>query len=291
MKMQFPYDVAVASCLGAVITVALALTFGLSPWLWAVIGLIVGPFCYRPSEIVQETVVFGRDFRGALSRGSRNLPECFLKIGVGLQSTVCFIGCVLLGTLSAVVLPLIVFLTVWSMGLSSWDTDIAAVLFVASLIAGLFSGLVASAVLDDMHTKGVQKLWMLPMTQRFFLHHFVKCSDAIDARCHSHSWRGTFFCCAVIPTFLHIQAVTAMPFLIVDGLVTIVLACTTTKRMASMLGTALGAGAASVIALLGVPWAPIFFAVAAPVGWFGGSYLYLLRECLAAAPSTVPVQS
>lgn len=76
-----------------------------------------------------------------------------------------------------------------------------------------------------------------------------------------------------------------------DLLITIALACASTRRIASMLGATLCCTGAAIAALSGITFAPALLVIGAIIGWYAGPSLYLLRESLAAAPATVPVES
>lgn len=293
MQRAWPYDIAVASVLGGVLALTFALTFGLSPFLWPLLGLVIGPLCYKPGEIASTTVACTSD----LWKVARNWkPQLSFSTAsfhywreVLKEGAFC-VGCFICLCISAVTLPLLVVLFV---GLSGWFPDMVAFTEVCVLMfMSIVLGFLSLALLFGI--PALRHRWAMPLSRRVFLpllgQDGFTSSPSPDNAVRKQTKKQFLGVCLFLLPFFQVGSLLA-PGLVLDVVITIALACASTRRIASMLGSTLFCTAAAVAALCGITFAPLLFLIGGIVGWFAGPSLYLLRASLAAAPSTVPIQS
>lgn len=294
-RKEFPYDVAIASVLGGALALTLALTFGLSPFLWPLLGLVIGPLCYKPGEIASTTIACTSDIWKVMREGGFQRffhPVPFHRWLEGVKKGAFVVVCAMCLMLSSVVLPFLVTLPLVYFGWSSpmMEVDGGIVLFTAvgSALLGVFCWGWLFKVPE------LRSRWIMPLSRRIFLP-LTGDDGFVPLETDGVLWskvmeKGPLGIRIFFIPLLQL-GVLLVPGLVLDVVITIALACASTRRIASMLGATLFCTGAAVAALCGITFAPVLFLIGGIVGWFAGPSLYLLRETLAAAPSTVPVQS
>ncbi|MBI3336373.1 hypothetical protein HYZ98_02285 [Candidatus Peregrinibacteria bacterium] len=285
MSSKFPSDVAVASALGSVIALSVALTLGWSPYLWPLVGLIAGPFCYRPREVTATIVALSHALYRTLRKGMLPGP-----------TTLWIMGDVLLIFVSMAVIPLMVTLLLIGMGILPQTAPDGTSAFVVvalgpmwmSMACGALALIACCSIIPELETRWsmpITRLVLLPLTGQNGYRVF-----GTPRRDRKLTRKETFTLCLFLPP-LSQMAMLLWLFIILDLLVTLVLACASTKRIAAMFGSTIGCTAGMIAALCGITFAPTILVVGASTGWFAGPVLYLLREHLANSPRTVPTNS
>lgn len=294
MKRAWPYDIAVASVLGWLLALTVALTFGLSPFLWPFLGIVAGPLCYKPREIVSTSIACVQDLWKAGREGYVFFsPVSFSGLWRGVGTGILVVGCIICVTVSVTTLPLLAMLLLsffdWLPSTWTWG-DFIAVGVVVAVLSFIFGGGILGIFLN---VPELRSRWAMPLSRWVVLpllgcDGFVPMKEEKDGE-GGESSKDIFIYFLTIPPTCQGGALLA-PLLALDFLLTIVLACASTRRIASMLGTTLCCTGGAIAALSGITFAPALFVIGAIVGWFAGPSLYLLREFLAVAPATVPVE-
>lgn len=301
MKCAWPYDIAVASVLGGLLALTVALTFGLSPFLWPLLGVVAGPLCYKPGEVAAVTVACIRDLWKAVREGGLHVsfpPVSFPGLWRGVGTGTFVVGCIICVVVSLVTLPLLVMLLLsfldWLPSVPLGDLLVAGgvVVFLSTIFGGAITGIF-------LNVPELRSRWAMPLSRWVVLpllgaDGFVPLKKEDDperkSKSEPTSKKDNLLFCLLLPPLCQGMALLAS-VLVLDLLITIVLACASTRRIASMLGATLCCTGAAIAALCGITFAPALLVIGANVGWCAGPSLYLLREFLAAAPATVPVES
>lgn len=287
-------EIGVAGCLGAIagLAVAIVCEFGLLMLIpSALIGALTAFICYRPLEVASTTREFGRDAGGAMRRGMQSLRSIEKGRVWKITCTTAFVvACVVVGVGSAILLPALAFIggilirPTGGTGEMSVGLAVAMEAFFISAIG--FVGLLFFSILGEIRAR-----WPMPLTRR--ARSMIKRGSLYKWLDNREPTKGEIFllCCLVGPAFCQVLGCLAMMALIVDAVLTIILACATSERVAAILGATLGFCTGTVLHFCGVPSSLAILVIGGTVGWFAGPLLYRLREYLSQVPAVETVQS
>lgn len=282
-------EIALAGCLGAVAGTAVAIVCDWSLLMLlpsALLGALIAFLSYRPQESVTIVREFSRDLKGAMLK--------FPRIGTeGLVLGIFIVACAITTVASWTLPSTIVFIA----GIRVQDAQGADSLLATVLLGGFFCMVIGyGALLIFCLALGeLEKHWSMPITRRAHerMNHWAQQwfhihLDAIDTL----QTRGKIFlCCLMAPVLIQVVGNVIAVALIVDAILSILLACATSERMAAILGATLGFCTGTVLHFCSVPSSLAILAVSGIIGWYAGPLLYDLREYLSKAPIVETVSS
>lgn len=295
-------EIGVAGCCGAVAGTAVAVVCDWSILLLlpsALVGALTAFVCYNPREVASTVGAFGRDMGGAMRKGVQ-VRVAWDEVRRVSYKALFIAACILIGAGSAALLPIIA----CSMGItiSSTTGEPLPMWLTVMFIAFLGTGLGFFACLPFCYLLGGDYdvlRWMLPLTRR------------IRRKVDGWLWEGWVEWCdkktenltrgealllsVVAPLFLQVVGGLLTVALVLDAILTLLLACASSERIAAILGAMLGLCAATVLHFCGVPGSLagslVILAASGAVGWFAGPLLHRLREYLAQEPAVETVRS
>lgn len=284
-------EMRVAGCLGAIAGMAVAIVCEWSLVMLlpsALIGAITAFVCYRPLEVASAVREFGRDAREAMGRGMQKIGSIERgRVWRVTSTAVGVVACLLVGLGALFLVPTIAAMGGIVLPAHNRETPIIAMVVleaVMSVVVGVLGLLVFCGPLGEI---GVQ--WAMPLTRwaggALSQGRIPQWLERIDEK--ECTRRDMFLLCLIGPVFFQVAGCLAAVALVVDAILTIILACATSERVAAVLGATLGFCAGATLHFSGVPWSLAILAASGTVGWFAGPLLYRLREHLSQEPATV----
>lgn len=299
MNKRTLIEIGIASALGAVIGLSIATKLELPLWLWIPCGLVTA-LCYRPWEIF---VVTGKvcgemwnTLRSAIA-SSRHLPHFVSTINwsevrsVGII-TFQILCCFVVAWVGLMYPSLLVYLIA---PLERSDATIVYLMliplfsFMGSLI-GAGTSVLYFAACGDNRTR-----WILPLSTRlsdFFpeSHSSRKEEESKepDQPCSMMTLLLLCLCILFVPLVAHLFCALTIVLFLVDLVITIILACASNERLASIEGGTLGCAAGALATVAGVGRGGELLLVGGLTGLILGPYLYTLREALGKTEAVAP---
>lgn len=293
MNTQKYREIGAAGCCGAVAGTAVAIVCDWSILMLlpaALIGAVTAFVCYSPREVASIIGAFGCDMGGAMRRG---MKERCGKVWEAVRQHAFPAVCIAIVIGSAFLLP-----TLLAMGGIHVPTEgkkghpVWLVVFVEALLSLGFGVMSASLCWT---TRENEERWPMPLTQRLNGRMDAWLGDdwgLIDATMNRGKW---LLFCLIGPPFLQVMGIVMATMLVVDVILTILLACASSERIAAVLGATLGFCAGTVLHFCGVPGSLagslVILAASGAVGWFAGPLLYRLRAYLEWEPAAETVRS
>lgn len=293
-------EIGIASALGAVIGLSIAIALELPRWLWIPCGLVTF-FCYRPREVYVVTrEIVGELWQATCTaiRSARYLPN--LSINWGKVRKVTTIIMQITGILAALWVgsayaDILIYLTasnpVPEGPVGAYVALIPFLSFLSAVIGGFLTLFYWMSFAD-----GTKKSWFFPISTRLSKNAlFSSTSKKKDDQKASPLFPipksellsvSIFFLC--LPLLAHLFIVLTFVLFLVDLAMTIVLACASTQRLAAIEGGTLGCAAGALVSYTGVSIGGELLIVGGIVGLIAGPYLYTLRMVLDRQTQTAP---
>lgn len=281
-------EIGVAGCCGAIAGTAVAIVCDWSIWMLvpaAITGALTAFACYNPREVVSTIGAFGRDGWKAATAGGWAQMCCRIdKVVVWqvIRTTVFVLACIFMAVGSFILLPAIFFM-------AGFCPNASAVLGAAAVLFGLGgAGIFMFDALGEL-CEG----WSMPLTKR-------ACRWWDGTTVGGWLGRGVFtksevVCLSLAGPIMTQAGCLLFVILVIDFILTILLVCASTERIAAILGAMLGLCAATVLHFCGVPGSLagslVILAASGAVGWFAGPLLHRLRADLAREPAAETVRS
>lgn len=291
MNTQEYREIGVAGCCGAVAGTAVAIVCDWSILMLlpaALIGALTAFVCYRPREVASTVGAFGRDMGWTLRRGMRNV-RCG-KVWEAVRQNAFPAVCVVIAIGSAFLLPSLLAMGGVHLPLER-DTKPSLPVWFAVFTETIVSiGCGAILVFVCLVMNDISERWPMPLTQR--LNGRMDAWRLLDGTMSRGKW---LLLCLIGPLFLQVVGGLMLVMIILDVILTILLACASTKRIAAILGAMLGLCAATVLHFCGVPGSLagslVILAASGAVGWYAGPFLYRIRAYLAREAAAETVRS
>ena len=299
-------EIGIASAFGAVIGLSIAITLDLPRWLWFPCGLVAF-FCYRPYEIYVVIRGIAGELWQALCiaiRSARHLPNLSTSINWGKVRKVTIVTLQVLCLMEAVwtgaaYADLLIYLTALHQpqGLGEY---IFLIPFVSVVIAALCAWITLFLLIEIRDTQN-RKLWVLPLTSKFvpFLDRMSSPSvkeekvekDKKEPFFPLKKWDLLGFSTILLfaPLLAHLFFVFTLALFLMDLAITLILACASSERLASIEGGTLGCAAGALATYAGVPYGVELLIAGGLVGLITGPYLYALRLNLGKAAQAAPI--
>lgn len=299
MNTQKYREIGVAGCCGAVAGTAVAIVCDWNILMLvpaALIGAVSAFVCYNPREVASTIGAFGRDMGGAMRKGVQVRVEWDEVRRVSCKFL--FVAtCVFVGIGSAFLLPAL--LTMGGVQLPERDGSSEPMgMVVMMVMMGSFAGLLGT--LGFCCGLGeISAQWPMPLTRR--------ARAAIIRWTGADSWQWlhkpeneitkveVFLFCLIGPVAIQTLGCLAVVALVLDAILTILLACASTERIAAILGAMLGLCVATLLHVCGVPGSfvgsLVILVAGGTVGWYAGPFLYHLRATLAREAAAETVRS
>lgn len=279
-------EIGVAGCCGAVAGTAVAIVCEWSILMLfpaAFIGALTAFICYNPREVVSTIGAFGRDMGGAMREGMQNV-QCG-KVWEAVRQHAFPAACVVIAIGSAFLLPTLLAMGGVHLPLES-GTKPPMPMWLAVFTETIVSlGCCAILTFICLVVRDISERWPMLLMQRLNERMDAWCGGDWQLRDETMSRKKILLLCLIGPPLVQVVGGLVMAVLIFDVILTILLACASSERIAAILGAMLGLCAATVLHFCGVPGSLVgslaILAASGAVGWFSGPLLYRLRAHLA----------